>query len=203
MSTTTTNFNFFKPELTDPADITEMNANWDRIDSELASAGTRIVEATSTDGATYAATVPYLTELYNGLEITIIPTLTSTVVNPTLNVNGLGAKNIRLPLSSNTSGMTTPSVENFFVASRPVKIMYDANYGNTGTWKTVDKQKVSANDLYGVTPIESGGTNANNGVDALKNLFAAGETVLSSNQYGDTLPDPGIPGRIFFLVVNE
>lgn len=38
--------------------------------------------------------------------------------------------------------------------------------------------------------------------EGLKNLFAAGPTVLSANQYGDTLPEPGTPGRIFFKKVD-
>lgn len=203
MSKTTTNFNLIKPELADPADITALNSNWDKIDSELANAGTPRVSATSTNGVAYTATVPFLTELVNGLEIIIIPTMTSTSTSPTLNVNGLGAKSIRLPLSSNTSGTVAPSTAGFFVANKPVKIMYDATYGSAGAWRTVDKQKVSANDLYGVTPMENGGTNANDGADGLKNLFAAGATVLSSHQYGDTLPSPGTPGRIFFKRVTS
>lgn len=35
MSTSTTNYKLFKPELTDPADITQINVNWDKIDDEL------------------------------------------------------------------------------------------------------------------------------------------------------------------------
>lgn len=35
MSKTTTNYGLFKPELSDPADITKMNPNWDKIDEEL------------------------------------------------------------------------------------------------------------------------------------------------------------------------
>lgn len=35
MSTTTTNYNLVKPELTDAADITAMNLNWDTIDTKL------------------------------------------------------------------------------------------------------------------------------------------------------------------------
>lgn len=35
MSTTTQNFSLVKPELTDAADITAMNPNWDTIDTEL------------------------------------------------------------------------------------------------------------------------------------------------------------------------
>ena len=49
-----------------------------------------------------------------------------------------------------------------------------------------------------VIPIETGGTNATDGATGLKNLFAAGETVLSSYQYGDELPEAGNAGRIFF-----
>lgn len=35
MSTTTTNYKLVKPDLTDPADITAMNVNWDKVDDEL------------------------------------------------------------------------------------------------------------------------------------------------------------------------
>lgn len=54
-----------------------------------------------------------------------------------------------------------------------------------------------------IVPIANGGTNASNGADGLKNLFAAGATVLSSNQYGDTLPSAGTVGRIFFKRIIE
>lgn len=51
---------------------------------------------------------------------------------------------------------------------------------------------------FGTLPIAQGGTGATNGADALANLFAAGATILSSEQYGVDLPDAGIEGRIFF-----
>lgn len=35
MSKTTTNFGFIKPELTDAADITATNKNWDTLDEKL------------------------------------------------------------------------------------------------------------------------------------------------------------------------
>lgn len=35
MSLLTTNYNLVKPELTDPADITATNGNWDKVDGEL------------------------------------------------------------------------------------------------------------------------------------------------------------------------
>ncbi len=54
-----------------------------------------------------------------------------------------------------------------------------------------------------IVPIANGGTNASNGATGLANLFASGATVLSSHQYGDTLPEAGIVGRIFFKKLSE
>jgi hypothetical protein len=39
MALETTNFGLIKPELTDTADITAFNANWDKIDEQLLKAG--------------------------------------------------------------------------------------------------------------------------------------------------------------------
>lgn len=50
-------------------------------------------------------------------------------------------------------------------------------------------------------PINKGGTGAVNARAAQQNLLAGGMTVLSSNQYGTTLPAAGTPGRIFFKKV--
>lgn len=54
----------------------------------------------------------------------------------------------------------------------------------------------------GMLPITNGGTGASNGSEAMKNLLASGDMILSSYQYGDTLPEAGIVGRIFFKKVN-
>ena len=45
MSTLTSNYNLVKPELSDPADITAMNGNWDTIDEKLKSAETSAATA--------------------------------------------------------------------------------------------------------------------------------------------------------------
>lgn len=203
MSKSTAKYGFLKPELTDAADITAYNANWDKLDTELTNLNTKVISATSTDGVTYYATVSNLTELYNGLELTIVPNKTSASTTPALNVNGLGAKTIKIPMSINTSAMTTPNLANFLGEGRPVKVMYDTGYSTEGIWKLVDKQKTSASDLYGNVPIEHGGTGSDNGATGLKNLLAAGSTVLSSYQYGITLPAAGTKGRIFFKKVSS
>lgn len=50
-------------------------------------------------------------------------------------------------------------------------------------------------------PVKKGGTGSTNGATGLKNLLAAGNTILSSYQYGTSLPadSEATKGRIFFL----
>lgn len=161
-----------------------------------------VVDAISTDGVSYVATVDDLEELDNGFEITIIPNIASTTTAPTLNVNELGAKPIRLSLSLNNSMLVQPKENGYYAAGRPVKLMFDSKYLTSGAWRVSNKQRPSAQDLYGATPMENGGTGSDDGAEGLANLFAAGATVLSTNQYGNELPEPGKPGRIFFVKVT-
>lgn len=157
--------------------------------------GNVVVDALSSDGVSYTATVEGVEKLYNGLEITIIPNMTSTITAPTLNVNGLGAKPIRLSLSQNNSLTAQPKSDNYFAENRPIKVMFDPNWLSTGMWRVTNKQRPSAVDLYGSVPIENGGTGADDAVTALKNLIAENS--------GDTLPAPGNKGRVFFKKVGS
>lgn len=62
----------------------------------------------------------------------------------------------------------------------------------------------AGNIISGTLPIARGGIGSNNGATGLKNLFAAGATVLTegtSYQYGTDLPTAGTKGRIFFKKV--
>lgn len=54
-----------------------------------------------------------------------------------------------------------------------------------------------------IVPISQGGTESSDGATGLANLFAAGETILSSHQFGDELPEAGTAGRIFFKRLIE
>lgn len=78
---------------------------------------------------------------------------------------------------------------------------------NKNTFATEDSASELREELGAIesriTPIENGGTNSADGATGLANLFAAGNTVLSSYQYGDELPDAGIAGRIFFKRLIE
>ena len=143
------------------------------VSTNMRNAGATVVEATSSDGETYFATVPGVTELYAGLEVIIIPQLESTSETIMLDVNGLGAKNVRLPLSSNTTTLVMPEQPNYYTAGRPVKLRYDATWLNKGAWVVAERQRTSANDLYGSVPVENGGTGADNAEEARENLGAA------------------------------
>ena len=126
-----------------------------------------IYEATSTDGVNYTATIPGITELYAGLRITVRLSKTTTSTSTKLNVNGLGAKNVRQALSTNNFSTTTAGAASWLNAACPVTLTY-----NGTLWKT-DFVRPSATYLYGKVPVASGGTGADNAADALTNLGAA------------------------------
>lgn len=68
-------------------------------------------------------------------------------------------------------------------------------------------------ELGGTSPMDGGNADTLDGkhasefasatdIKTLTQHLAEEDMILSSRQYGDTLPDPGIPGRIFFLKVS-
>ena len=136
-----------------------------------------IYPANSTDGIAYTATIPGVTALKHGMRIVISPSRNSASTAPTLNVNGLGAHTIRLPLSFNNAATTVPKLATFYSAGKPLLLMYDSTLRQ---WKAVEKPRASAQDLYGTVPIESGGTGADNAADALTNLGEASKASLDA-----------------------
>lgn len=99
---------------------------------------------TTGNGSAYAATVNGITALTIGAKFTMVPHVESTTTVPTLNVNSLGAKNIRMRLSSNTSSTIQLIKSNFLVANKPVNVVYDGTY-----WVLDDFAQPDANYLYG------------------------------------------------------
>lgn len=136
-----------------------------------------IYTAESTDGIAYTVTVPGVTELKHGMRIMISPSRNSASTTPTLDVNGLGAHGIRLPLSFNNVATTMPRLATFYSAGKPLLLMYDESYAH-GQWKAIEKPRVSAQDLYGTVPIESGGTGATTPEAALESLGAASKAYV-------------------------
>lgn len=81
---------------------------------------------TTGDGVNYKVSVPGVTELYAGLELTIIPHTVSTNSLCGLNVNNLGAKYMVLYSPNNTTGDTSYSANTSWITPGvPVKVLYD------------------------------------------------------------------------------
>lgn len=120
--------------------------------TQLDNGGIPIV-TTSGDGSAYTATVDGISALTAGMKITIIPHVTSTTTSPKLNVNSLGAKSIRMPITYNISATSVGPVTSWIVKNIPITVEYDGSY-----WKTISCPRPSAQHLYGTVPVSSGGT---------------------------------------------
>lgn len=109
--------------------------------------------ASASDGATYTATVDGITALTSGVKLTIVPSMTATSTSPTLNVNSLGAKQIRRKLSAGTATRSALQNANTVYKDVPLELMYDGTY-----WVATQFTKPAAADLYGTVAIANGGT---------------------------------------------
>jgi hypothetical protein len=96
-------------------------------------------------------------------------------------------------------------VKDKIITAESLKALYDYNEKTYDTKDNVGKLLADKFDKpkNNIVPIANGGTNASDGAIGLQNLFASGATVLSSYQYGDTLPAAGTAGRIFFKKLSE
>lgn len=122
---------------------------------------------TTGTGAAYAAIVDGITALAIGVKFTMVPHVTSTTMAPTLNVNSLGAKSIRMRLTSSTTATIQLTSASFLTANKPVNVTYDGTY-----WVIDDFAQPDVNSLYGTVPISKGGTGATTAAKALANLGA-------------------------------
>lgn len=90
------------------------------------------VTASSSDGVAYIATVPGITALSVGVSFTMVPSVISTSQSATLNVNNLGAKNLRIRVSGYSGTTSSPATANWLAPNKPVRVMYD------GMWWIAD-----------------------------------------------------------------
>ena len=135
------------------------------------------VQGVTTEGAgdAYTASVPGISELTAGATFMMVPHVVSTVVNPTLNVNGLGAKYIRRRVSNSTITTVPASSANWLGAGKPIRVTFD------GTYWIADNTRPNANDIYGTVAVDNGGTGASTAEGARANLGAVSmedETVI-------------------------
>lgn len=126
----------------------------------------RVVGITSAGtGAAYTATVKAIEALSAGANFVMVPHATSTTTAPTLNVNGLGAKNIRMRISSSPKSTIQLPSKDFLTNGKPVRLIYDGQY-----WIVDDMVQPNANSLYGTVPVASGGTGGTTVKEARNNL---------------------------------
>lgn len=154
--------------------------------------GVDLIKATG-NGNAYTATIPNVTALKRGMIITIIPDTTSTATIPNLNVNGLGAKNIKQRISTNTSLTVEAGNASWMIANKPVPLLFDGTQ-----WVTITG-RAAAQDLYGTVPLEKGGTGVNS-LEDLKELVApdvsdASDRTLNQNYLG--IPMEGYENRLY------
>ena len=133
---------------------------------------------TTGTGAAYVATVKVIDTLVTGVNFIMVPHVVSSTTAPTLNVNSLGAKNVRLRLSNSAKATVALPSEDFIQPDKPIRVVYDGSQ-----WVIDDMAYPNAKSLYGTVPIASGGTNAETAEQARINLgiTTANNTVLSQN----------------------
>ncbi len=120
---------------------------------------------TAGSGSAYTATVNAISGLAVGANFIMVPNVTSTTTTPTLNVNGFGAKTIKVRTSDSTANpMPLPST-GFLSRAQPVHVVYDGQ-----NWVIDDVVQPKAGGLVGTVPISSGGTGGTTVAQARNNL---------------------------------
>lgn len=169
----------------DPTNSVTQRGMENYVSTAIVDATQRTITTAGT-GEAYTATVPGITALKVGLSFTMIPHVVSTTNQPTLNVNGLGAKAIRQPLTTNTGATTAAALDTWLTAGKPVRVTYD------GTLWKIDIPRPSATTLYGRVAMENGGTDADNRIDALVNLHDVPGTPQRADMHYENLVGTGL-----------
>lgn len=120
---------------------------------------------TAGTGSAYTATVPGITALVSGVSFVMVPHVVSASTTPTLNVNGLGAKNIKRRLSSISTSVQSGYSNTWLAKGAPFRVTYDGTQ-----WIVEGLTKPATADLYGTLSVEKGGTGATSASDARTNL---------------------------------
>lgn len=129
---------------------------------------------TTGNGSAYKATVDGITSLSAGVSFMMVPHVTSEATSPTLNVNSLGAVNIRRRVSSSTGTTSAGYSADWLSAGKPVRVTYD------GSFWIVDLVKPNAIDIIGTVAISNGGTGATTAAAARSNLGAVAKTTATA-----------------------
>lgn len=171
--------------------------NTTRLFPKTKNGGIPIVPAASEDGVAYTATVDTVTELVVGQKITIIPAVVSASMTPTLNVNGLGAKYIRMPGTYNTATAHNGVITTWLSAGKPVTVTWEGTF-----WET-DIQRPNALSITGSVPVANGGTGATTAEAARTNLGIDTIVMPVTQEEYDALGDAVNTDGIVYLITDS
>ena len=135
---------------------------------------------TTGTGTVYEANVPGITELTNGVSFIMIPHTASAAVAPTLNVNSLGAKTIRMKNTFSTKNMTQLPSDDFIRPNYPIKMIYDGI-----NWYIDSIFLQDSRNLNNAVPITKGGTGATTVEQAKINLGGLSVVVSDTEPTND------------------
>lgn len=141
---------------------------------------------TAGTGAAYTVNVKGVESLTSGMRINMVPHVNSTTTTPTLDVNGLGAKQIRQRISSSASATTSLVSKNMIIKDKPMVVVYD------GTNWIIETPIADAESLYGVVPIDKGGLGADLSTEVGKVPYTtSGYVKFADWTKGALYPDTG------------
>lgn len=143
-----------------------------------------IVNATSTDGATYTATDDRIKEVKVGTAIILVPNKTSTTATPTLDLNGTGA--VQIGLVSSVSPSFPASAPTSFLTPGCPFIMIRSSTSQGERWLSVTPGSV-AYAVEAGTALNGGGSSGGNADYATRAGYAdsAGDaSTFAGSSYG-------------------
>ena len=176
---------------------------------------------TSGSGSQYAIEVNGIDYLNIGTTLTIIPHTVNTVIAPTLNLNGLGEKQIVRRFSKQVEDTTQEVEESWIESGKPLIIVYDGTNwvadsahdvisienGGTGG-KTVGEARNNLGlsgveeDGSGSLSVKNGGTGADNHVEALHNLGIHWGEVDAEEYWGNIENGDVLKRNTIYIQIN-
>lgn len=148
--------------------------------AKLDKGGSAIVTTAGT-GAAYTATVDGITSLTAGVNFIMIPHTVSTSTQPTLDVNGLGAKKILRRTSAVATGSTPGASANWLLANYPFRVIYDGT-----VWIVEGQAKPAGSDVSGTVAAATKATQDGSGNVIVDTYATKTEVSAVSALVGDT-----------------
>lgn len=153
---------------------------------------------TGGNGTAYTATVPGITTLTTGASFIMIPHVVSTTTTPTLDVNGLGAKNIKRRLTSIATSSQSGYTASWLGAGLPFRVVYDG-----AQWIVEGHDKPVGADLYGAaskaTADEDGNVITDTYATKVELESYLPKTTITFQSSSATVPTSLADGTILFI----